>query len=143
MEINSIHEVKRYFNNHPEAYRSISCGSFYHGGKLDINLSSEYTQLIREAARCNRFASDVIYDINAMNRALETFNPENDLPIVAFGFRKDGVDGNSFIISRLNNEHGGNVNGCYKEYFAIYFMEVVEEEDWKGYFKVETRGYHV
>ena len=143
MEIMNINDVKKYFDGSCAAYKSESCGQFWHGGELDINMSSEYTQLIREAARCNRYASYVIYDIESMNHQLETFNPENGLPIVALGFRKDGVDGNSFILSRINNDHNGNAYCCLKEYFAIYFMEVVQDKSYSDYFRVETIGYHI
>ena len=145
VEIMNIREVKDYFKNAGKHYSAKSCGAFVHNGKLDINLSSEFTQLIREAARCNRYASDIIYDIGNVNDKLSNFNlddySEFDLPIFAMGFRRDGVDGNSFILSRLNNSHNGSMYGLYKEYFAIYFMEVVRDKDYPDHFRVETVGY--
>lgn len=141
MEIKNIREVKNYFNNRGGSYKSESYGAFVHNGKLDINLSSEFTQLIKEAARCNRYSSDIIYDIGNVNDKLEAFNPDDEMPIFAMGFRRDGVDGNTFILSRLNNNHGGSMYGLYKEYFAIYFMEVVRDAEYSDYFRVETVGY--
>lgn len=142
----NIWEVKDYLNGSREHgdyysynYAQFIEGNYYNDWKsrLETNVSSMYTQLIKEAARCNRYSSDVIYDIQAFERALETFNPENNLPIIAFGFRKDGVDGNSFVLSRCKNKYD-----LYKEYFAVYFLEVIEESDYNGSYKVICNGYH-
>lgn len=143
VEVSNIREVMDYFKHAAPHYKEESCGSFCHNGKLEINLSTEFTQLIREAARCNRYASDIIYDIGSVNDALEHFNVDNDLPVFAMGFRRDGVDGNGFILSRLNNEYGGEISRLGREYFAIYFMEIVRDAEYHDYFKVETRGYHI
>lgn len=108
--------------------------------KLDANLSSEFTELIRQAARCNRYASDLIYGIEDINEKMETWTGEKTLFV--FGFRRDGVDGNSFVLSRVNNECK-SVYDLHKLYFAIYFMEVKEDEEYTSFYKVETNGYYL
>lgn len=132
----NINDIMRYFDTRMAHYSNTQSAQFVNGS-LSVNLSSEYTQFIREAARCNRYASDVIYDIEAINRKLDEFNGNSC--IFALGFRKDGVDGNGFILSRCE----GNCYNVYKNYFAIYFVEIKEDVDYDGFWEVETHGWHV
>lgn len=138
----TISDIMKYLDGNPTAYHSEASAQYYNG-KLEANLSSEYTALIKEAARCNRYSNDLIYDIEAINHALETFDPDNDLPVFAIGFRKDGVDGNGFIMSSVSNDGRGSLYDIYKLYFAVYFVEIKEDEGFPGFYKVETKGYHV
>ena len=119
-------------------------------GRLEANMSDAFTQLIREAAKCHSYSSDVIYDIGSVNDMLEHFNPgkypndgshDDDLPVIAFGFRKLGVDGNAFILSRLD----GNCYNIEREYFAMYFIEVKRDGNYhyQDWWKVRAVGYHV
>lgn len=109
--------------------------------KMEANLSSEFSELIRQAARCNRYGSDLIYDINNVNDAMETWEGERKLFV--FGFRRDGVDGNSFVLSRINNECK-SIYDIHKLYFAIYFMEVVKYREYNmDFHKVITDGYYL
>jgi len=108
--------------------------------RMDANLSSEFTELIRQAARCNRYASDIIYDIGNVNDALETWTGEKTLFV--FGFRRDGVDGNFFVLSRVNSECK-NIYDIHKLYFAIYFMEFKKDSEYDSFYNVETNGYYL
>lgn len=107
---------------------------------LNVNLSSEFSELIKQAARCNRYSSDILYDIGSVKDAMKTWTGEKTLFV--FGFRRDGVDGNSFVLSRVNNECR-DIYDIYKLYFAIYFMEVKEDVEYSSFYKVETNGYYL
>ena len=143
----SLEVVRGYFgtrrgaNYHSEApAQCVEKAPYSAEKKLDANLSSEFTELIRQAARCNRYASDLIYGIEDVNEKMETWTGEKTLFV--FGFRRDGVDGNSFVLSRVNNECK-SVYDLHKLYFAIYFMEVKEDEEYTSFYKVETNGYYL
>ena len=144
----NIRDIRNYVSGNAPEKKFMAYLSPNSRGILEANFSSEFTAVIKEAARCNRWASDCIYDIQEVERVLEAFNPDefpvdgsNDdaLPIVAMGFRKDGVDGNSFILSRCAGE-------CYKvysNYFALIFMEVKRGGNYADDWRMETTVYHV
>lgn len=104
--------------------------------KIDVNMSTIYTKLIKDAARCNAFSSDLLYDIQTFEDRLKTCEPG----AIYLGFRKMGVDGENFIVSRCNN--GASV---YSEYFALYKLELCpdEENTGLGYWKVILTEYAV
>lgn len=69
----------------------------------EINMSSIYTRLIQETGRfVERFASDLLLDIEHLKDVMEKVRP-GTAQIVAIGCRRDGVDGNAFIIQRLRD----------------------------------------
>ena len=41
-------------------------------GKFGVNISDLISLLIKEAGKCDHYASDVIYGINSLKRELET-----------------------------------------------------------------------
>lgn len=106
-------------------------------GKFGINLSSEFSMLIKEAANCAHYASDLIYGINAINEAVEAGNEYTEY----FGFRDMGVDHESYINSRLANP------ACYgsiaKEYRRIVCMEVVKDDYYYGDDGIKVTTYEV
>lgn len=68
--------------------------------EYDVNYSSILTKLIQEAGRwCERYASDLFIDWCIIKKELET--PACKSGNYFFGFRKDGVDGLSFILNRI------------------------------------------
>lgn len=80
-----------------------------YSGKFDINYSSILTRLIQEAGRyCESFASDLFIDWAGIEKNLS----DRDYcgGVYLFGFRKYGVDHNSYVLSRYNND------GRYAEY---------------------------
>ena len=101
-------------------------------GQYGINLTTEFTMLIKEAANCNYYASDLLYGIESINKAVEAGEEYTEY----FGFRDMGVDHESFINSRLGNP------GCYgsiaKEYRRIVCMEIVHDDYYKDGIKVTT-----
>ena len=81
---------------------------------MTLNMSTIYDKLIKEAAKCRYYASDLIIDIRALERAIEA--KENKL--VFFGFRESGVDHEAFIDSRLESS-GGNPEVNYRAIWAV------------------------
>ena len=93
----------------------------YYSGKYEINYSSILSRLIQEAGRfCEYFASDLFIDWGGVLRWMEEAE-DNSESVFLFGFRQNGVDGNSFVLSRYNN-------GCYrypeKEYRSMWRLEI-------------------
>ena len=87
-------------------------------GKYGINLSSEISFLIKEAGKCDFYASDVMYGINDIMEAVEA----GEEHLEWFGFRESGVDHWNFIESRLKS---GTLRSNYR---SIYFI-VVQKDD--------------
>lgn len=75
------------------------------GGKVtnNVNMSSIWTALIKEAARCESYASDVLLDIDSVREKLEAENPVDFT--YYFGFRDNGVDHEQFIRNRKSDEY--------------------------------------
>lgn len=147
MEIRfTLEDIRKYFNKRGTNYHSETSAQFVRkypygsDGHLDVNLSSEFTELIRQAARCNRYSSDIVYDIGNVNDAMEVWTGGKTLFV--FGFRRDGVDGNSFVLSRVNNECK-EIHNIHNLYFSIFFMEVKKDEGYVDFYKVVTDGYYL
>lgn len=75
------------------------------GGKVinNINMSSIWTALIKEAARCQSYASDILIDIDSVREKLEAENPVDFT--YYFGFRDNGVDHEQFIRNRQSGKY--------------------------------------
>ena len=95
---------------------------------LSVNMSGVYSQLIREAARCNSYPSDVIYDINRIEEGLKNFIPNEEWEPIFIGFRRHGVDGNEFVLARIKDLKD-RYSVIYKEYFVLYSVNIEKEED--------------
>lgn len=91
---------------------------------LSCNLSEFYSKLIKDAARCNRFNSDVVYDINGIQDALKNYRANTEFEPIWIGFRRYGVDGTDYILSRID----GNASNVYQDYFALYSLDVENNE---------------
>lgn len=70
---------------------------------VDINMSSIWTELIKEAAKCDSYSSDVLIDIDAVREKLASGKPEDFT--YYFGFRDNGVDHEAFIRRRGSDEY--------------------------------------
>lgn len=81
-----------------------------------LNMSTIYDKLIKEAAKCRYYASDLIIDIRTLERAIEAKEDEQAF----FGFRESGVDHGAFIDSRLESA-GGNPEANYR---AIWMVDL-------------------
>ena len=63
--------------------------------RVSINMSSIYTALIKEAAKCENYASDVLYDIKHVEE--ELYENMKETSNIFFGFRDMGVDHKEYI----------------------------------------------
>jgi len=112
-----------------------------YNGSVMYNPSAMFSQLIKDAARCNYYNSDIFYDLKAIYDRLEAFKtPEEDPHYsdpIWLGFRKMGVDGTSFVLSRI----GEDTHRAAQEYFALYSVKIDPAED--GYATVTFNEYAV
>ena len=97
---------------------------------LSVNFSDMFTTLIRDAARCNSYSSDVFYDLTTIYDAFKDFRANTVFQPIFVGFRRYGVDSNSFILSRI----GEDTYSLHREYFALY--SVMVKPDSCGWYKV-------
>lgn len=104
---------------------------------LNINTSDLFTRLIKDAARCNRYSSDVYYSLVEIDDAFYYYDPEKPIEPIWIAFRKDGVDHTSFVLSRIDDDK----YKIYREYFALY--SVVVENDEHGFVNVYFNEYAV
>ena len=104
---------------------------------LSVNMSSIYTKLIKDAARCNAYSSDILISVAALNEKLRSFNARTEWTPEIFGFRKMGVDHRSFVEARC--EKPGD---AYQEYFALYSIDVKPSE-YMGFYDVIMTEYAV
>ena len=102
---------------------------------VSVNLSGFYTQLIKDAARCNSYSSDIVYSINEINEKLKEYPKTRTFESVWIGFRKHGVDHGSFVLSHVEDDP----YKVYSEYFALYSVEV--EPDGYGFVQVVIKEY--
>ena len=106
---------------------------------LEFNESDLFTRLIKEAAKCEYYSSDVFYDIQYTDNRFKEFDPEEEFEPIWYGFRKMGVDCTNFVLCRINDEI---TYGSMKEnYFAVYSL-TVEKKD-TGWYTVYLTKYPV
>lgn len=103
---------------------------------ISCNLSDFYTKLIKDAARCNNYSSDIVYDINGINEKLEAYRNGQEFEPVWIGFRRYGVDGTTYILSVINEQPDFQL---HQRYFAIY--SVMVEDDDPGWCKIIINEY--
>ena len=105
---------------------------------LGFNTSDLYSTLIKEAARCNCFNSDVVYDIEFIESRFHVYSGKEFEPLF-IGFRKLGVDGTDYSILRLK-EYDNPREGLLKEYFAFYSI-TLELANYEGFYNVILTKY--
>ena len=91
-----------------------------YSGAYEINTSGILSRLIQEAGRfCESFASDLFIDWKEIEKKIDC----NDALFLTylFGFRQNGVDHNSFILSRYN---GGGYAFPEKEYRSMWRLDI-------------------
>ena len=106
--------------------RPISETGYYstYSERWEINMSSIYTDLIHRVGRyTENYASDLIYVIDAINKALKDWD-ELDGKIFLVGIRYDGVDGNDSIAAKIRNH-----TDLSKEYIDGVYMLKFEQRD--------------
>lgn len=104
---------------------------------ITVNMSGFITTLIKEAARCNNYSSDVIFDIDDIREAFCNYNPEEEFEPIWIGFRRYGVDGTDYVLSRVNSRD--DISELRKHYFALYSIDV--EKDSPGWCNVIINEY--
>ena len=97
-------------------------------GEHSVCTASIYTVLIKEAAKCHNYSSDVLYDIQYIENLLKQIDiipPSN----FYFGFRKLGVDGFEIIRERIHLSETFPEDSPKVEdvYFAMYIISLSEE----------------
>lgn len=93
---------------------------------LSVNLSDMFSKFVKDAARCNGYNSDIFYDMILINDTMKQFKHGDEVDPIWVGFRKLGVDGTNYILSRCNTQT------CYKDlsrnYFALYSVTIDQED---------------
>lgn len=65
-----------------------------------INLSGIFSELIKLAGKCDKYNSDVLYDIEYIGEMVKRVDTTGNRESVYIGFRDWGTDGTSFIEAR-------------------------------------------
>ena len=95
-----------------------------------VNMSDIWTTLIQNTGRfCERYASDIVIDINMIQDDLRNLNNVNEYEnIYAIGIRKEGVDGNAFLTHRLKDAYKMNhlYATCYDYYRKIFVVKLTK-----------------
>ena len=82
----------------------------------NLNISGIFSELIQAAGMgCERYASDLFYDLTAINHAIKLAEER----VFYIGIRTNGVDGESFIRSRLNRDSCNYEPNCYLKLYRI------------------------
>ena len=112
-------------------------GYFKESGRIDINWSSIATKLIKLAAECEAYSSDIVYDLVDIENSLR--NGTMETCTKWFGFRDMGVDHEAFMSGRLSSTcYGSNpyreiwrldINiDTYESEVEMHLYEVTTEE---------------
>ena len=93
---------------------------------LNLNLSDIFCPLIKDAARCNSYASDVFYDLKNIEKRMEEYKEDEPFEPIWIGFRRHGVDGTGYVLGRAEDE---SMYGTMSHnYFALYSITVENDE---------------
>lgn len=106
--------------------KKITCeGQIYNDGVKrvsNINYSDIFTELIQATGMaCEYYASDLFYTLEVIKHSIDSLS--ND--IFYIGIRDSGVDGNTFVKSRLENSSTYGTNN----YIKLYRLEIRIAED--------------
>lgn len=101
------------------------------GSYRNINTSHTLTKLIQETGRfTERFASDLFIDWQHVENIIGYGNwmrpKNNETHYLAFGIRRDGVDGNAYVIRNLLNTAKGNGSCMWadKIYRKLFILKI-------------------
>lgn len=78
-----------------------------------LNYTSIFSELIHAAIVCEYYASDVFIDLQSIEKAIK----EAENRVFYLGYRDYGVDGRTFVKSRLSENR-------YYEYIRLYRLEI-------------------
>lgn len=107
-------------------------------GKISVeyNMSTAFSWMIQAAGTCRFYASDVIYDIEAIKQEIDAFarniwnGIHNETYVRYIGIREMGVDSNSFIHNKIDPEGSwrfGEKEFC-KHYSRLFKVTITEVE---------------
>lgn len=85
----------------------------------NLNYSSIFSELIHSASVCEYYASDVFIDLKRIECAIT--GAENR--VFYLGYRSSGVDGTTFVKSRLSENK-------YYEYIRLYRLEISSDGEY-------------
>ena len=106
---------------------------------LNYDQSDVFCRLIKDAARCNRYNSDIFYDMNIIDRRMHEFVSSEKFDPIWIGFRKNGVDCTEFVLNRVSDKSVyGEMN---KNYFALYSITVEKKDNY--FYDVILNEYYV
>ncbi len=102
-----------------------------------VNWADIKTLLIKEAAKCESYSSDIIYEINRIQTKLDemTLSESDDRDVLELGFRSSGVD----AIARRSTieelfitiDDEGYHNGiCYLAYSRVLAVALTRRGGW-------------
>lgn len=100
----------------------------------DMNLSSIFTELIKQAAVCEAYSSDICYEIHEIMSAMDgKIDPACIFKTYMFGFREFGVDHDNFIKCRLEGSPNCDPRKIYRR---IYLLRFEPDPECDGFVKV-------
>lgn len=84
-----------------------------------LNYTSIFSELIHAAIVCEHYASDVFIDLQSIEKAIK----EAENRVFYLGYRDYGVDGETFVKSRLSENR-------YYEYIRLYRLEISSDGEY-------------
>ena len=99
-----------------------STGSYYFdGNEYNVNITNITTKLIQETGRfVEDYASDLLIDIDAINRDLKEKGILEEPTIHICALRKSGVDGETFYYNRVRDNK--SPEDYYRRVFAVVII---------------------
>lgn len=104
---------------------------------LNLNLSDIFCPLVKDAARCNSYQSDIYYDMVNIHKRLKEYKEGDEFEPIWVGFRKHGVDGTGYVLART--EEPSMYGSTEHNYFALYSITL--KKDSPGWYYVVLSEY--
>lgn len=105
-----------------------------------INTSSAWSELVKEAGKCERFNSDILITWNIYSRNLESLaKGEVDSFDMYIGFRRNGTYETRDMETVMQDKYG------YTNFYNIFWihMEIDKEVDWQRTAKFKFYKYNM
>ena len=117
-------------------------GAQLNNARLSFWRPGIFNPLIKDAARCTSFQSDVYYDLKEIEDRVNNFNPRNKFEPIWIGFRRHGVDHTEYVLHKCgDDDHVSSV--LHREYFALYSVTVEPDEEYEGFYNVYLNEYYM
>lgn len=115
--------------------------TYFDSETQDITLPGLITLLIQNTGRfVEHYASDLLINLRSLDAYLDhtRYNERKDEDVIMFGLRRDGVDGNAFVLSRLGYNFNSEINlnsefealhkSYSNEYRRLYLLYTTKEK---------------